>query len=155
MSAFTECDNPFSMESDPLEQCLKSMCVEIVNVTQLEYLSRGWAAQVTQKLSKPRWREWREGGSQEKTLIFIDMCVKRVWTQRLVDKVCVCVCIYSSSTKTCRFADNVSTSSISLPLQFQCIKLQQIHLLIPPFLYSYFPLPAPARQALWAYTFLR
>lgn len=27
MSAFTECDNPFSVELDPLEQCLKSMCM--------------------------------------------------------------------------------------------------------------------------------
>lgn len=82
MSAFTECDNPFSMELDPLEQCLKSMCVKIVNVTQLEYLSQGWAAQVTQKLSKPRWREWREGGSQEKNPdIYRYVCEESVNTE--------------------------------------------------------------------------
>lgn len=35
-SAFTECDNPFSMESDPLEQRLKGVCV---CVCELMYVS--------------------------------------------------------------------------------------------------------------------
>ena len=119
MSAFTECDNPFSTESDALEQCLKKyvcvcvcvnacvcVCVNACvcvclncecNSAGISQSGLSWAGDPEKEQTE---MEVVKGGRKKKKkkrerLIFIDMRImmlpNRGSEQRLVDEVCVCV----------------------------------------------------------------
>lgn len=108
LSAFTECDNPFSNESTGTtpQMHVQCLCVCILpisptlNITHLKYLSQGWAEQVTQKSANrdgKRERRKEAGKKKSKSDIYRyednDGTQQRMWTVRLVDKVCICVCV--------------------------------------------------------------
>lgn len=80
-SAFTECDNPFSMESDPLEQRLKGVCVCVcVSLCMCLWVQLSWNNSVRAELSRwPRKRANRDGGSEGREEVRKGGKKEKVW----------------------------------------------------------------------------
>lgn len=101
--------------------------------TQLEYLTQGWAEQVTQKKKKPREME------RGRKLIFIDMRIMMIPNRECEQPdlwiKCVYLCVHAvsvkihSSIKTCLFADKTCTSSEFPPVQFYHFNVRTIQFL--------------------------
>lgn len=86
---------------------------------------------------------WKKGKSDIYRYEDNDGTQQRMWTERLVDKVCVFVCVCTmlvriqSSSKTCLFADKTHISSISLLYNPNVSNSSQcIYLLLHSFIFS-------------------